>query len=114
MKFSCLVASAFLASTVFAAPSALKPRSMSLTGSWNSYVDGDYTVYQNLWGESEATSGSQTTMVEGTTNGLLKWTTSWTWAGGSSSVKSYNNADVLDINKQLSAITSIPSVWNWK
>lgn len=114
MKFSSLIVPAFLASTAFAAPSSIKSRSVSLTGSWDSYIAGPYTIYQNLWGAAQATSGSQTTLVEGTTSGLLKWSTSWTWLGGSSSVKSYNNADVVDINKQLSAITSIPSIWKWK
>lgn len=43
----------------------------------------------------------------------LAWETSWTWAGGSSSVKSYANAGLTFTAKQLSAISSIPVTWDW-
>lgn len=117
MKFSSLIATAILASTALAAPSrdaSLDKRKVTMCDSWDSYTDGNYVIYQNLWGESEATSGSQCTYVYGTSSGLLGWSTTWSWAGGSSSVKSYNNVDVIDINKKLSAISSIPSVWTWQ
>lgn len=43
----------------------------------------------------------------------LTWQTSWTWAGGSSQVKSYANAGLNFTPKQISAITSIPIKFYW-
>ena len=78
-------------------------------------MTGTYTVYQDLWGESAATSGSQCTTVNSLSGTTLAWSTSWTWAGGSSSVKSYANVVVTETTeKQISAITSIPSTWEWR
>lgn len=37
----------------------------------------------------------------------------WSWAGGSSSVKSYANAVVSLTSTQLSGISKIPSSWAW-
>jgi xyloglucan-specific endo-beta-1,4-glucanase len=43
----------------------------------------------------------------------LAWKTTWTWTGGSG-VKSYTDIQLnVGLNKQLSAIKSIPAVWNW-
>jgi xyloglucan-specific endo-beta-1,4-glucanase len=51
------------------------------------------------------------TGVSGTT---LSWSTKWTWAGGSSSVKSFANAVVVQSSiKKVSAISTIPTVWQW-
>lgn len=72
-----------------------------------------HNSYQDLWGESAATSGSQCTTVNSLSGSTLNWSTSWTWAGGSSSVKSYANAALTFTPKQLSAIKSIPIVWDW-
>jgi len=117
MKFSTAIAPAVLASSVLAAPSrtdsSLKARSSTMCGQWDTMTEGTYTIYQDLWGEAQASSGSQCTTVTGLTNGKLAWSTSWTWAGGSSSVKSYANAALQDIGKELSAISTIPSTWDW-
>lgn len=111
MKYSAFTASAILASSALAAPAAIKPRSMC--GQWDTDTVSPYTVYQDLWGESSASSGSQCTTVSGVYNGVLSWSTSWTWAGGSSNVKSYANAALQSIGKELSAVKKIPSTWNW-
>lgn len=69
--------------------------------------------YQDLWGEAAATSGSQCTQVDSISGSTLAWETSWSWAGGSSSVKSFANAGLNFTPKQLSAISSIPVTWDW-
>jgi len=117
MKFSAAIASAILASSALAAPSrvasSLKDRATTICGQWDTVVQGTYTVYQDLWGEAQATSGSQCTTVTGLSGSKLAWSTSWTWDGGSTDVKSYANAAIQGIGKQLSAVTSIPTTWDW-
>ncbi len=85
----------------------------SICGQWDSVVTGTYTVYQDLWNEGAATSGSQCTTVDSLTDGTIAWSTSWTWVGASSSVKSYANVALTKTGVQLSAVGSIPSVWKW-
>ncbi|KAJ5894724.1 concanavalin A-like lectin/glucanase [Penicillium taxi] len=72
-----------------------------------------FILFNNLWGEDQATSGSQCTYLDAEGDGWIAWQTAWTWASGSTSVKSYANA-VLNIGaRQLSTISSIPTTWNW-
>lgn len=68
---------------------------------------------QNLWGESAASSGSQCTGVDSLSGSSLKWHTKWSWAGGSSNVKSYANVVTKVTQKALSGITSLPSTWSY-
>lgn len=93
---------------------SLEERSTQTCDQWGSVQTGTYTVYNNLWGQSSATSGSQCTTVTGLTNGILSWKTAWTWAGGPSSVKSYSNAALDFTATKLSAISSLRAVWSWK
>jgi len=118
MRFSAAaIVPAVLATTAFAAPShlasSLKARSTQICGQWDTLNQAPYVIYQDLWNQGAATSGSQCTTLDGFTNGRLTWSTSWTWAGGSSDVKSYANAAIQDIGKELSAVSSIPSTWDW-
>jgi xyloglucan-specific endo-beta-1,4-glucanase len=118
MKFTQVVPFLFT-SLVLAAPApapdkTLKPRSTQICGQWDSVVTGTYTVYQDLWGESAATSGSQCTTVDSLTSGTIVWSTSWSWAGGSSSVKSYANVALTTTGVQLSSISTIPTVWDYR
>ncbi|EON96324.1 putative xyloglucan-specific endo-beta- -glucanase precursor protein [Phaeoacremonium minimum UCRPA7] len=115
MKLSVL-APGILAGLAAASPAptkSLQERATTMCGQWDSLATGGYTVYQDLWGMSAATSGSQCTTVTGMSGSNLVWSTSWTWAGGSSSVKSYANAVVSFTPKQLSAISKIPTTWKW-
>jgi xyloglucan-specific endo-beta-1,4-glucanase len=115
MKFQQTLLALPLAAVTLAAPSpTLEKRATTICGQWDSVVTGTYTVYQDLWGESAASSGSQCTTVNGDSSGTLSWSTSWTWAGGSSSVKSFANAVVTATVKQISAISSIPTTWDWR
>lgn len=119
MKFSAQIASLVLVATgALAAPatsqaSPLARRDESCD-SFYEWDDSPYTIYQNNWGSSEATSGSQCTTVTSVSDSVAVWSTSWSWEGGSSSVKSYSNVGLMSVNQQLSAISSIPSTWDWR
>jgi xyloglucan-specific endo-beta-1,4-glucanase len=113
MKFIQVIGLSLLfSSTSLASPTkTLKERSTEICGQWDTVATGSYTIYQDLWGEAAATSGSQCTTVDA--DSPLKWSTAWTWAGGSSDVKSYANAVVTASSQQISSISSIESSWAW-
>jgi len=82
-------------------------------GQWDSVAAGSYSMLLDLWGESGASSGSQCSQLVSLSGTTVAWKTTWTWTGGSG-VKSFSNIQLNQgINKQLSAIKSIPSTWNW-
>ncbi|VUC37166.1 unnamed protein product [Clonostachys rosea] len=114
MKFSLLASLA--ASLAVAAPleptKTIEKRATTVCGDWDSVTTGSYIVYNNLWGKDSGT-GSQCLTVDGITNGLLKWSTSYSWSGGQYNVKSYPNAVLQASAARVSAISSIPSKWQW-
>ncbi|KAI0700315.1 concanavalin A-like lectin/glucanase [Cytidiella melzeri] len=82
-------------------------------GQWDSVAAGPYSLLLDLWGESGATSGSQCSNVISLSGTTISWKTTWTWTGGSG-VKSFSNVQLNQgINQQLSAITTMPTTWNW-
>lgn len=93
---------------------SLQERSTQTCDQWGTIETGTYTIYNNLWGESAATSGSQCTTVTGLTNNIVSWNTAWSWAGGSSSVKSYPNVALDFTPKTLASISSLTAVWKWR
>jgi xyloglucan-specific endo-beta-1,4-glucanase len=111
-----------LASAVNAAPTIeLEPRGSykQFCGQWDSTTfsiansDASYIVYNNLWGESSAQSGSQCTTVTSISGNEIAWKTNWSWEGSSSKVKSYANVAYQYTPKQLSAISKISTKWTW-
>jgi xyloglucan-specific endo-beta-1,4-glucanase len=116
MKFTHVATLSILSPVVFTSPTpAVQERSTQICGQWDTVAAGDYTIYQDLWGEDNASSGSQCTTFDSVSSGTVKWSTSWTWAGGSSDVKSYANAALtISSGVKISTITSIPSVWKWR
>lgn len=81
---------------------------------WDSETSGSYIMYQDLWGESAASSGSQCSGIDSLSGTTIKWHTSWTWAGGSSSVKSFAQImDNVSSYKQVSAISTYKTSWSW-
>jgi xyloglucan-specific endo-beta-1,4-glucanase len=122
MQIISLLTASVLAATALAAPSAiespsktLNKRATTICGQWDSVVTGTYTLYQDLWGESAATSGSQCSTFTSLTGSTMVWSTSWTWAGGSSSVKSYANVVVTQATGvEVSTISTIPSVFDYR
>ncbi|RDW91789.1 hypothetical protein BP5796_01183 [Coleophoma crateriformis] len=116
MHFTTLITPAILASAVLATPtkSQNKRAATTICGQWDSVATGTYVVYQDLWDESAATSGSQCSTVDSLSSETLTWSTSWSWEGASSSVKSYANVVVNQATGvELSTISSIPTVWDW-
>lgn len=111
---SLLLISLGLAGIASATPTKSIEKRASFCGQWDSQVTGSYTVYNDLWGEAEATSGSQCTTINSLSGNTLAWETAWTWTGGSSSVKSFANAAYTFTAKQLSSIESIPTTWKWR
>lgn len=93
---------------------ALDKRATSTCDQWGTITTGSFIVYNDLWGEAEATSGSQCVGVNSASGSTISWYTTWTWAGGSSSVKSFADVSLQFTAKKLSAITSIASTWKWR
>lgn len=110
--------SAFLfastASLALAGPAATVQKRADYCGQWDNQVHGTYTVYNNLWGQNQASPGGwQCTGVDGRDGDTIKWHTSWTWSGGQGHVKSYANVVTALPQRALSSIRSLPSTWNW-
>ncbi|KAJ6000553.1 hypothetical protein N7481_000962 [Penicillium waksmanii] len=80
---------------------------------WGSVQTGSYIVYNNLWGQSSDTSGTQCTGVDSLSGSTIAWHTNWSWSGTSNQVKSFANIALQFTAKQLSAVSSIKSVFNW-
>ena len=71
-----IVAASSLFALVSGAPSkSVQERAATHCGQWDSVQTGMYTVYNNLWGESAASSGSQCFGVDGLSGSTLKWHT---------------------------------------
>lgn len=118
MKFTSFIPLAGLAASALAAPAVEAPtqtleKRADTCDQWGSITTGTYTVYQDLWNEGTATSGSQCSGVDSLSGTTIAWHTKWTWAGASNQVKSYANAGLTMTSKQLSAISSIPTTWKW-
>lgn len=115
MKFTLSAISALLAATAIAKPTpAADVKGTTLCGSFGSVAVGEFTLYQNNWGASKATSGGQcTTFKSLSADGSVVWASNWTWTGGAGQVKSYSNVALEKVNKKLTEIKSIKSTWKW-
>jgi xyloglucan-specific endo-beta-1,4-glucanase len=108
-------ASAIPAGDVALTPSkTIEKRATQICGQWDTVQTGTYTLYQDLWGESAATSGSQCSTFNSLSGSNIAWSTSWTWQGGNYNVKSFANVVVTQsTGYQVSSISSIPSTWKY-
>ncbi|EAW23294.1 putative endoglucanase [Aspergillus fischeri NRRL 181] len=105
MKFSLSVALSLAAATAQAAT--------QFCDQWGSVTEGNYILYNNLWGQAQATSGSQCTTFESLSGNTIVWNTKWSWSGGQGQVKSFANAALQFTPKKLSSVKSIDSTWTW-
>ncbi|EGZ25668.1 putative glycoside hydrolase family 12 protein, partial [Phytophthora sojae] len=80
---------------------------------WGTTTTDNYIIYNNLWGESYATSGSQCTGLDSSSGSTVAWHTNWTWTGASSNVKSFANAALQFDAVQLSSVSSIPTTMEY-
>ncbi|KAF1782374.1 Concanavalin A-like lectin/glucanase domain [Phytophthora cactorum] len=55
---------------------------------WRLSKAGKYIIYNNLWNQNTATSGSQCTGVDKVSGSTVAWHTSYSWAGAPTQVKS--------------------------
>jgi xyloglucan-specific endo-beta-1,4-glucanase len=74
MRTPNLAVQVMLISAAVAVPTTIVQRADSC-GQWDSVETGSYTVYNNLWGESSATSGSQCFGVDGLSGDKISWHT---------------------------------------
>lgn len=110
MLFTSLFA---LLPLALAAPSAPTLDTSSHCGQWDSVSAPPYMLYLDQWGLSGASSGSDCASLTSLSGTTIAWKNNWTWTGGTG-VKSYTNIAVnSNLNKQLSAISSMPSTWKW-
>ncbi|KAJ2892908.1 endoglucanase [Zalerion maritima] len=108
-----------LAALVVATPAPsrteeLEKRETTYCGQWDSVETGSYIVYNNLWGMDNG-DGSQCTTVDSVSNDgtTVAWSTSWSWSGGSSDVKSYANAVLQADAATVGDIGAMDSSWSW-
>lgn len=99
------------------APAELETRATvdtsSHCGDWDTVTAGPYSLLLDLWGKGGASSGQQCANLVSLSGSTVAWKTTWTWTGGSG-VKSFTNIQLNQgLNKQLSAISSIPTTWKW-
>jgi len=82
-------------------------------GQYDSVTAGQYSLNLDQWGKASATSGQSCASLTSLTGTTIAWTTTWTW-NGAGGVKSFTDIQLnVGLNKQLSAIKSIPAVWHW-
>lgn len=112
MKFATAAFVASVAALAVAAPTKTIEKRAQNCEQYGSVTTGSYIVYNDLWGESGATSGSQCFEVDGLSGTTLSWKTTWTWVGGSS-IKSYANAVTSFTSTKLTNIKSMKSTWKW-
>ncbi|KAJ7359373.1 glycoside hydrolase family 12 protein [Mycena olivaceomarginata] len=117
--FSFVKLSALLVLVPFvcSAPTSVEERATidtsSHCGLFDSVTAGTYSLLLDQWGASGASSGTDCANLVSLSGTTLAWKTTWTWTGGNG-VKSFTNINVNSgINKQLSAISSIPATWTW-
>ncbi len=106
-----------LAFVLFAAPCLVRAAPAKLEasidtsthcGQWDVVTASQYSLLLDQWGKDGATSGSQCANLISLSGSTISWKTNWTWTGGSG-VKSFTNIQLNQgINKQLSAISSMP------
>ncbi|KAL2868853.1 putative endoglucanase [Aspergillus lucknowensis] len=89
-------------------------RRADFCGQWDTVTEGDFILYNNLWGQDNADSGEQCTGLDSASGNTIAWHTSWSWAGGEYNVKSFANAAYQFNATQLSGVSSIPTTWEWQ
>ncbi|KAF9240036.1 glycoside hydrolase family 12 protein [Melanogaster broomeanus] len=74
-----------------------------------------YSLLTNVWGKAGTSSGSQCSTLDSVNGNTVTWRTNWTWSPGNG-VNSFSNIQLnAGINRQLSAISSMPvqTTWDW-
>jgi xyloglucan-specific endo-beta-1,4-glucanase len=93
---------------------SLTRRSTETCDQWGTIETGSYIVYNDLWGQSYDESGTQCTTVDSLSGSTIAWSTTWSWSGASSQVKSFADVSLQFTAKTLKSISSITSSWKWR
>ncbi|EIM84174.1 uncharacterized protein STEHIDRAFT_159380 [Stereum hirsutum FP-91666 SS1] len=104
----------------FALASPLKDRRATAVdtsvycGQWGTISTGiEYSILLDQWGASGASSGESCAYINSVSSESVAWVNSFTWTGGTG-VKSFTDIQLNDgVNQQLSAISSMPTTWDW-
>ncbi|KAL2837577.1 concanavalin A-like lectin/glucanase domain-containing protein [Aspergillus pseudoustus] len=81
-------------------------------GQWEIVPAGQFNVYNNLWGQGNG-DGEGCVGVDSASSPIA-WHSTWTWAGGEGTVKSYQNAVPSNFTPmQVSGLSSIMTSWDW-
>jgi xyloglucan-specific endo-beta-1,4-glucanase len=106
---------AFATASPVAAPvSPVRRQAAKLCGQYDYFAGNGYEFNNNNWGKNYATSGSQCTTVDKTSNSGVSWSTQWNWQGGQDNVKSYANAGKqFAKGLKISNIKSMPTSITW-
>ncbi|KAF2274276.1 concanavalin A-like lectin/glucanase [Westerdykella ornata] len=97
-------------------PSTLTRRQqVTLCSQYAYHAVNGYEILNNLWGKDSASSGSQCTYFEGTTsNGGIRWSSTWTWRGADNNVKSYvYSGRQLQKGITVERVKSMQTQMNW-
>ncbi|KAI5117206.1 hypothetical protein M0805_005176 [Coniferiporia weirii] len=118
MKFALALTSLLtLITTSFSASTPLLSARQSVDttvycGQWDTATAGNYELLLDQWGISGAT-GSQCGQITSLSGSTIAWKTNWTWSGGSG-VMTFTDIQLnAGVGVQLSAISSIPTTWDW-
>jgi xyloglucan-specific endo-beta-1,4-glucanase len=106
---------AFATASPVAVPvSPVRRQAAKLCGQYDYFAGNGYEFNNNNWGKNYATSGSQCTTVDRTSNSGVSWSTQWNWQGGQDNVKSYANAGKqFAKGLKISNIKSMPTSITW-
>ncbi|KAK3985047.1 glycoside hydrolase family 12 protein [Cladorrhinum sp. PSN332] len=116
MKFSLFLHLAVAAAAPSSVVTTLETRQQRTLCNLYDYWSGNgYELLNNLWGKDTATSGSQCTYLTSSSNSGISWSTTWTWAGGPDSVKSYvYSGKQITKGRTIQSISSMPSSVSWR
>jgi xyloglucan-specific endo-beta-1,4-glucanase len=94
---------------------ALEPRQQQALCELYAYWSGNgYELLNNLWGKDTATSGSQCTYLDGTANGGIQWSSTWTWQGAPNNVKSYPYVGrQVAKGRTIASVSRMPTTVRW-
>ncbi|KAI1264323.1 endoglucanase [Xylariaceae sp. FL1019] len=95
---------------VAAAPLAV---AQTLCGQYDNAASNGYIVNNNAWGQASG-SGSECTYIDSYPTAGIAWHADWNWSGGDTEVKGYPNSGVvIETQKLVSNIGSIPTKAEW-
>lgn len=80
MKLTAVLSTLALGTAVFAAPSKTIEKRADICGQYDSISTGSYIIYQDLWDEDDATSGSQCSGLDSLSDETISWYTSYVFA----------------------------------